>query len=60
MFCPYNYILDPNIRKATELDITNAVLIFDEAHNIEDNARDAASNEASTSAGSSLKVTRKE
>lgn len=30
-----------------EVDISNAVLIFDEAHNIEDNAREAASAEAS-------------
>ena len=36
MFCPYNYIIDPVIRAAMDVDISNAVLIFDEAHNIED------------------------
>ena len=43
VFCPYNYLIDPIIRKAMDVDVSNAVLIFDEAHNIEDNARDAAS-----------------
>ena len=36
VFCPYNYIIDPVIRAAMDVDISNAVLIFDEAHNIED------------------------
>lgn len=45
VFCPYNYLIDPVIRKAMDVDISNAVLIFDEAHNIEDNAREAASAE---------------
>ena len=45
IFCPYNYLIDPVIRKAMNVEISDAVLIFDEAHNIEDNARDAASAE---------------
>ena len=39
VFCPYNYLIDPVIRKSMDVDISTAVLIFDEAHNIEDNAR---------------------
>ncbi|KAK3807885.1 MAG: helicase C-terminal domain-containing protein [Benniella sp.] len=41
IFCPYNYLIDPHISKAMELDLTNAILILDEAHNIEDVSRDA-------------------
>ena len=41
VFCPYNYLVDPVIRKSMDVDIDRAVLIFDEAHNIEDNARQA-------------------
>ena len=39
IFCPYNYLLDPVVRVAMAVDIENAVLIFDEAHNIEDVCR---------------------
>ncbi|KAJ8772742.1 hypothetical protein K2173_027919 [Erythroxylum novogranatense] len=42
-FCPYNYIINPVIRGAMEVDIRGAVLVLDEAHNIEDIARDAGS-----------------
>lgn len=41
--CPYNYIIDPLIRKYFQIDLSGAIVIFDEAHNIEDVARDAAS-----------------
>uniref|UniRef100_A0A7N1A1Q7 DNA 5'-3' helicase FANCJ n=1 Tax=Kalanchoe fedtschenkoi TaxID=63787 RepID=A0A7N1A1Q7_KALFE len=43
VFCPYNYIINPVIRAAMEVDINGAVVILDEAHNIEDVARDAGS-----------------
>ena len=41
VFCPYNYLLDPVVRSSLDVDINNAVLIFDEAHNIEDTCRQA-------------------
>ncbi|CAL5332001.1 unnamed protein product [Camellia sinensis] len=43
VFCPYNYIVNPIIRKAMEVDISGAIIILDEAHNIEDIARDGGS-----------------
>jgi fanconi anemia group J protein len=32
VFCPYNYIVDPAIRSSMQIDLTGAVVIFDEAH----------------------------
>lgn len=43
VFCPYNYIINPIIRRAMEVDIKGAIVILDEAHNIEDITRDAGS-----------------
>jgi fanconi anemia group J protein len=43
IFAPYNYILEPNIRSACGIDLEGAVVVFDEAHNIEDISRSAAS-----------------
>ncbi|KAJ2696995.1 hypothetical protein H4R19_005693, partial [Coemansia spiralis] len=43
VFCPYNYIVDPSIRSAVGIDITNSIVILDEAHNIENAAREAGS-----------------
>ncbi|KAK7321841.1 hypothetical protein VNO77_32829 [Canavalia gladiata] len=43
VFCPYSYIINPVIRAAMDVDIKGAVVILDEAHNIEDIARDAGS-----------------
>jgi Fanconi anemia group J protein len=45
IFCPYNYLLDPRTRSAMDIDIEGSLIIFDEAHNIEDTAREAASEE---------------
>ncbi|XP_031391340.1 Fanconi anemia group J protein isoform X2 [Punica granatum] len=43
VFCPYSYVVNPVIRGAMDVDIKGAILIFDEAHNIEDIAREAGS-----------------
>lgn len=40
---PYNYLLDANMRKKTNINWNNAIVIFDEAHNIEKVASDVAS-----------------
>ncbi|XP_057423797.1 uncharacterized protein LOC130717557 isoform X2 [Lotus japonicus] len=43
VFCPYSYIINPIIRGAMDVDIRGAIVILDEAHNIEDITRDAGS-----------------
>ncbi|XP_056164898.1 uncharacterized protein LOC115666787 isoform X2 [Syzygium oleosum] len=43
VFCPYNYIINPVVRGAMEVDIKEAIIILDEAHNIEDICREAGS-----------------
>lgn len=43
IFCPYNYLVEPMIRKSMEIVLKNNIVILDEAHNIEDSARSAAS-----------------
>ncbi|XP_057811886.1 uncharacterized protein LOC131026127 isoform X2 [Salvia miltiorrhiza] len=43
VFCPYNYIINPNIRKGLEVYMRGSIIILDEAHNIEDVARDGGS-----------------
>ncbi|GMI02980.1 hypothetical protein TrVE_jg9717 [Triparma verrucosa] len=43
VFAPYNYILDPNIRGAKQIDLENTVVILDEAHNVEDTLRESGS-----------------
>ncbi|XP_051934803.1 Fanconi anemia group J protein isoform X2 [Hippocampus zosterae] len=43
IFCPYNYLLDPVIRDCMEIDLAGHILVLDEAHNIEDCARESAS-----------------
>jgi len=34
-FAPYNYILDPSIRRIMNISLRNAVIVLDEAHNVE-------------------------
>ena len=43
IFCPYNYLIDPKIRSSMKIDLEDQIVIIDEAHNIEDTCRDAAS-----------------
>ncbi|XP_015429522.1 PREDICTED: Fanconi anemia group J protein homolog [Dufourea novaeangliae] len=43
IFCPYNYIIDPDIRESMQLNLNDQVIILDEAHNIEDTCREVAS-----------------
>ncbi|MQM03707.1 hypothetical protein Taro_036489 [Colocasia esculenta] len=43
VFCPYSYAVNPLIRKAMDIDLKGDILILDEAHNIEDMTREAAS-----------------
>lgn len=43
VLCPYNYLIDPIIRRAMNIDVTNAIIVFDEGHNIAGLLREAAS-----------------
>lgn len=45
IFMPYNYLLDPNARKALvdQVKWEDAIIIFDEAHNVESVCSDASS-----------------
>ncbi|XP_011373333.2 Fanconi anemia group J protein [Pteropus vampyrus] len=43
IFCPYNYLLDAQIRESMDINLKEQVIILDEAHNIEDCARESAS-----------------
>ncbi|RVE54025.1 hypothetical protein evm_001428 [Chilo suppressalis] len=43
VFCPYNYLIEPSIRNSMQIHLQDNILIIDEAHNIEDICRDAAS-----------------
>jgi fanconi anemia group J protein len=45
IFCPYNYLVDSNARDAMDIKLHNSIVILDEAHNIEDVCRTAASME---------------
>ena len=43
IFLPYNYLIDPAVRKRMKIPIKDNIIILDEAHNIEDSARAAGS-----------------
>jgi len=40
---PYNYILEPSIVSLLKINVNNSIVIFDEAHNIENTAEDGCS-----------------
>ncbi|EJW03051.1 DNA repair helicase (rad3) [Edhazardia aedis USNM 41457] len=48
IFAPYNYLVDPSIRASLNIELKNAVVIVDEAHNIEDFCRSAGSFQATS------------
>jgi hypothetical protein len=43
IFAPYNYILDPVIRKSMQLSFEDAIVVLDEAHNVEDTLKESGS-----------------
>lgn len=43
IFVPYNYLIDPHTRKTQGIDLSNSIILIDEAHNIEGCATDAYS-----------------
>ena len=43
IFAPYNYIFDPGVRAAMNIEVKDAAIIIDEGHNLEDVCREAAS-----------------
>lgn len=49
IFMPYNYLLDPKIRKSTRISLKNAIIILDEAHNVEKMCKDSAGTQITTS-----------
>lgn len=49
VFMPYNYLLDPKIRKANKVDLNNTIVILDEAHNVEKMCEESASTQISSS-----------
>lgn len=40
---PYNYLFDTTMRRAQKIDVSNAIVIVDEAHNLEKHAEETAS-----------------
>lgn len=43
IFAPYNYILDPSIRRSMQLPLENTIVVLDEAHNVEDTLKESGS-----------------
>nr|CDJ91766.1 DEAD2 domain containing protein [Haemonchus contortus] len=45
---PYNYIIDPQLRKIHKIDLNGSIIIFDEAHNLESICEEVVSVEISS------------
>jgi len=45
IFLPYNYVISPSIREYSKLDLKNAIVVFDEAHNLPQVAEDSITTE---------------
>ncbi|VDO44595.1 unnamed protein product [Haemonchus placei] len=45
---PYNYIIDPQLRKIHKIDLNGSIVIFDEAHNLESICEEVVSVEISS------------
>ncbi|XP_029986056.1 regulator of telomere elongation helicase 1 isoform X2 [Sphaeramia orbicularis] len=43
IFMPYNYLLDPKSRRTHNIELSGAVVIFDEAHNVEKTCEESTS-----------------
>jgi DEAD_2 len=54
VFMPYNYLVDPEVRRNLTISLADSVLIFDEAHNLEAICGDAASFDLTTGTDSLL------
>ena len=48
IFCPYNYLIDKDIRQSLGLDLTDKIILIDEAHNTGKTAEDSVSCKVST------------
>lgn len=48
IFVPYNYLIDPCIQMFSKLPLENAIVIIDEAHNIEKMCEEASSTAINT------------
>lgn len=49
IFLPYNYLIDPKIRDNCSIELKNAIVILDEAHNVETACEDNACASINTS-----------
>ncbi|KAK4535005.1 hypothetical protein CDCA_CDCA03G1030 [Cyanidium caldarium] len=45
VFCPYSYLIDPLVRRHMDIELSGALIIIDEAHNVEETCLAAASSE---------------